>query len=93
MTSNHDMILLCAEEDEPVIWIDPRGRIGRRGLILARRNEGTGRRSIAPGRAAHGSIPAGPVALRAARDEWHARQLPTFRAPEAWRGYWLYFWT
>lgn len=26
MTSNHDMILLCAEEDESVIWIDPRGR-------------------------------------------------------------------
>ena len=26
VTSNHDMILLCAEENEPVIWIDPRGR-------------------------------------------------------------------
>lgn len=26
MTSNHDMVLLCAEEGESVIWIDPRGR-------------------------------------------------------------------
>lgn len=26
VTSNHDMILLCAEEGEPVVWIDPRGR-------------------------------------------------------------------
>ncbi|MGH9269953.1 MAG: DUF5615 family PIN-like protein [Ilumatobacteraceae bacterium] len=26
VTSNHDMILLCAEENESVIWIDPRGR-------------------------------------------------------------------
>ena len=30
VTSNHDMILLCAEEHEPVIWIDPRGRQLRR---------------------------------------------------------------
>jgi predicted nuclease of predicted toxin-antitoxin system len=26
VTSNHDMILLCAEESESVIWVDPRGR-------------------------------------------------------------------
>jgi hypothetical protein len=26
VTSNHDMIMLCAEEEESVIWIDPRGR-------------------------------------------------------------------
>lgn len=26
VTSNHDLILLCAEENESVIWIDPRGR-------------------------------------------------------------------
>jgi hypothetical protein len=26
VTSNHDMIILCAEENESVIWIDPRGR-------------------------------------------------------------------
>ena len=26
VTSNHDMIMLCAEENESVIWIDPRGR-------------------------------------------------------------------
>lgn len=26
VTSNHDMILLCAEQNESVIWIDPRGR-------------------------------------------------------------------
>ena len=26
VTSNHDMILLCAEQAEPVIWLDPRGR-------------------------------------------------------------------
>jgi predicted nuclease of predicted toxin-antitoxin system len=26
VTSNHDMIILCAEENEAVIWIDPRGR-------------------------------------------------------------------
>ena len=30
VTSNHDMIMLCAEEDESVIWIDPRGRQLRR---------------------------------------------------------------
>lgn len=30
VTSNHDMILLCAEENESVIWIDPRGRQFRR---------------------------------------------------------------
>lgn len=26
VTSNHDMVLLCATEAESVIWIDPRGR-------------------------------------------------------------------
>lgn len=26
VTSNHDMILLCDEQQESVIWIDPRGR-------------------------------------------------------------------
>lgn len=26
VTSNHDMILLCAEQRESVIWLDPRGR-------------------------------------------------------------------
>lgn len=26
VTSNHDMILLCFEEQESIIWIDPRGR-------------------------------------------------------------------
>ncbi|MGQ0847723.1 MAG: DUF5615 family PIN-like protein [Actinomycetota bacterium] len=26
VTSNHDMILLCEEQGESVIWIDPRGR-------------------------------------------------------------------
>lgn len=26
VTSNHDMILLCAEQQESVIWLDPRGR-------------------------------------------------------------------
>lgn len=26
VTSNHDMILLCAEENEPAVWLDPRGR-------------------------------------------------------------------
>lgn len=30
VTSNHDMILICAEAGEPVIWIDPRGRQFRR---------------------------------------------------------------
>ncbi len=35
VTSNHDMILLCAEEGEPVIWIDPRGRQFRRTEFVA----------------------------------------------------------
>jgi hypothetical protein len=26
VTSNHDMILLCAEQEKSVVWIDPRGR-------------------------------------------------------------------
>jgi len=26
VTSNHDMILLCIEQRQPAIWIDPRGR-------------------------------------------------------------------
>ena len=26
VTSNHDMILLCHEQSESVVWIDPRGR-------------------------------------------------------------------
>jgi hypothetical protein len=26
VTSNHDMILLCEEEGESVVWVDPRGR-------------------------------------------------------------------
>jgi predicted nuclease of predicted toxin-antitoxin system len=26
VTSNHDMIILCAERGQPVVWIDPRGR-------------------------------------------------------------------
>jgi hypothetical protein len=30
VTSNHDMIVLCAEQQESVIWIDPRGRQFRR---------------------------------------------------------------
>ncbi len=34
MTSNHDMILLCAEENESVIWIDPRGRQLKRTALV-----------------------------------------------------------
>ena len=35
VTSNHDMILLCAESQQPVIWIDPRGRqFSREALVL-----------------------------------------------------------
>jgi hypothetical protein len=26
VTSNHDMILLCVDQNEPVVWIDPRSR-------------------------------------------------------------------
>ena len=26
VTSNHDMVLLCAERQQSVIWVDPRGR-------------------------------------------------------------------
>lgn len=26
VTSNHDMVMLCADAEESVIWIDPRGR-------------------------------------------------------------------
>lgn len=35
VTSNHDMVLLCAIEAEPVIWIDPRGRQFRRAEMVA----------------------------------------------------------
>lgn len=35
VTSNHDMVLLCAEEGESVIWIDPRGRQFRRTEFVA----------------------------------------------------------
>lgn len=35
VTSNHDMILLCVEQNEPVVWIDPRGRkIGHEELVV-----------------------------------------------------------
>lgn len=34
VTYNHDMILLCAEEGESVIWIDPRGRQFRRTELV-----------------------------------------------------------
>jgi hypothetical protein len=34
VTSNHDMILLCAEENESVIWIDPRGRQFKRTELV-----------------------------------------------------------
>ena len=35
VTSNHDMVLLCAERQQSVIWIDPRGRQFRReDLVL-----------------------------------------------------------
>ena len=35
MTSNLDMILLCAEREQQVIWIDPRGRqLRRQDLVL-----------------------------------------------------------
>ncbi|MBA2496357.1 MAG: DUF5615 family PIN-like protein [Acidimicrobiia bacterium] len=34
VTSNHDMILLCAEENESVIWIDPRGRQLKRTALV-----------------------------------------------------------
>lgn len=35
VTSNHDMVLLCAAEAESVIWIDPRGRQFRRPELVA----------------------------------------------------------
>lgn len=35
VTSNHDMVLLCATEAEPVIWIDPRGRQFRLPAMVA----------------------------------------------------------
>lgn len=35
VTSNLDMILLCVERDQPVVWIDPRGRqLRREDLVL-----------------------------------------------------------
>ncbi len=34
VTSNHDMILLCAEQNESVIWIDPRGKQYRRSEMV-----------------------------------------------------------
>lgn len=40
VTSNHDMILLCAEHRQSVVWIDPRGRQFRREdlVLLAFKN-------------------------------------------------------
>ncbi|MDF1596281.1 MAG: DUF5615 family PIN-like protein [Acidimicrobiia bacterium] len=34
VTSNHDMILLCAEQEESVIWLDPRGRQFKRDEMV-----------------------------------------------------------
>lgn len=34
VTSNHDMILLCIEKKESVIWIDPHGRQIRRNEMV-----------------------------------------------------------
>ena len=35
VTSNHDMILLCLEQPQPVIWLDPHGRqITRDELVV-----------------------------------------------------------
>ena len=34
VTSNHDMILLCAERQQSVFWIDPRGRQFRREELV-----------------------------------------------------------
>jgi predicted nuclease of predicted toxin-antitoxin system len=34
VTSNHDMILLCAEQVEPVVWLDPRGRQFKRDEMV-----------------------------------------------------------
>lgn len=34
VTSNHDMILLCADESEPVVWIYPRGRQFKRTELV-----------------------------------------------------------
>lgn len=35
VTSNLDMILLCAERNQPVVWIDPRGRqLRREDMVL-----------------------------------------------------------
>lgn len=36
MTSNHDVILLRAEENESVIWVDPRGRQFKRTEFVPR---------------------------------------------------------
>lgn len=53
VTSNHDMILLCAEEGESVIWIDPRGRQFKRTelvpLVFTRVEEWTELLMIADG--------------------------------------------
>lgn len=34
VTSNHDMILLCAEQEESVVWLDPRGRQFKRDEMV-----------------------------------------------------------
>lgn len=53
VTSNHDMILLCAEQGESVIWIDPRGRQFKRTelvpLVFTRVEEWTDLLKIADG--------------------------------------------
>lgn len=34
VTTNHDMIVLCAEQEESVVWLDPRDRdLSRAGLV------------------------------------------------------------
>ncbi len=35
MTANHDMIVLCADEAAPVVWLDPRDKdLSRRAMVV-----------------------------------------------------------
>ena len=69
VTSNLDMILLCVEHGQPVIWIDPRGRQFTREdmvlLVFKNINDWAQRLNAA----------ADPVCLRALRTKTHTLEL------------------
>lgn len=69
VTSNHDLILLCAQERVPVVWIDPRGRQFRRSemVLICFREIAVWERLLAEGD--------GPMCVRALRTKSEALTL------------------